>query len=89
MHIESQISVSLGLLEPEIPLRIQQLLNKFQLPVQLAINADLCWQNLLQDKKRTDDSISWIVPSPAGNASLHQIPLGTLKVHFDKILRGC
>jgi 3-dehydroquinate synthase len=89
MNLESQIAVSMGLLDPEIPLRIQQLLNQYQLPVQQAINADRCWQSLLQDKKRSNDAITWIVPAPIGNASLHQIPLEIVKVHFDKIVRGC
>jgi 3-dehydroquinate synthase len=89
MHIESRIAVSMELLDPEIPLRIQHLLSRYQLPVQLAINADLCWEHLIQDKKRTHDAITWIVPTSIGNAELQQIPLKTLKIHFDKLFRGC
>jgi 3-dehydroquinate synthase len=89
MCMEAKLAVSMALLDGRIPQRIQQLLERYELPFHISIDPERCWQNLLQDKKRSEDSISWIVPSPIGSAVLHRIPLEMLKPHFFKLFQSC
>lgn len=89
MYIEAELAVSMGLLDGGTPERIQQLLKRYHLPFQMAIETERCWQNLLQDKKRAEDNLTWIVPNPIGSAVSHWVSLETLKPHFFNLIQSC
>lgn len=89
MFIEAKLAVMMDLLEDGIPQRIEHLLKRYDLPFQMEIDPNLCWQNLLQDKKRSTEHLSWILPSPIGSATLLRMPLEKLRPHFFNLLQSC
>jgi 3-dehydroquinate synthase len=86
MYIETQLGVLMGLIDESVPNRIQQILKRYQLPFEWPIDPERCWQNLVQDKKKEEGRISWIVFNSIGSASLQSVSLETLKPHFFKLL---
>jgi 3-dehydroquinate synthase len=89
MFIEAKLAQSMGLLDDGIPQRIQELLKRYELPFHASVEPELCWQNLVQDKKRSENCIDWIMPNPIGSATLHKVSLEELRPHFFNLLQSC
>jgi 3-dehydroquinate synthase len=59
--------------------KITGLLQQYHLPVKLSFDKDNIWDILVMDKKRNNDSMSFILLNTIGNAVVKPIPLVQLK----------
>lgn len=59
--------------------RVKDLCQRYGLPVLLKIDKDQTWNMLLHDKKRTGDTMSFIVLSQIGKGVVQKLPLTELK----------
>ena len=66
--------------------RVLQLLQQYHLPVRLQVDKQKIWQILLMDKKRSNDSMSFILLDSIGTAVIKSIPLPQLKELIDQCL---
>ncbi len=66
--------------------RVIQLLQHYQLPVRLHVDKEKIWEILLMDKKRSNDSMSFILLDSIGSAIVKPIPLVQLKDLIDQCL---
>lgn len=67
-------------------LRVVQLLQQYHLPVKLQVDNEKVWNMLLMDKKRSNDSMSFILLDSIGSAVIKPIPLSELKDLIDQCL---
>jgi 3-dehydroquinate synthase len=66
--------------------RVIQLLQQYQLTVKLQVDKEKIWDILLMDKKRSSDTMSFILLDSIGAASIKPIPLAQLKDLIDQCL---
>ncbi len=66
--------------------RVIQLLQQYQLPVKLQVDKEKIWEILLMDKKRSNDSMRFILLDSIGAAVVKPIPLVQLKDLIDQCL---
>ncbi len=66
--------------------RVIQLLQQYQLPVKLQVDKEKIWDILLMDKKRSNDTMSFILLDSIGSAIVKRIPLVQLKDLIDQCL---
>lgn len=66
--------------------RVIQLLQQYQLPVKLHFDKEKIWDILLMDKKRSNDSMSFILLDSIGAGIIKNIPLTQLKDLIDQCL---
>ncbi len=66
--------------------KIIELLQRYHLPVALAFDKENIWEILLMDKKRSNESMSFILLNSIGNAVVKPIPLVQLKDLVDQCL---
>jgi 3-dehydroquinate synthase len=66
--------------------RVIQLLQQYQLTVKLQLDKEKIWGILLMDKKRSSDTMSFILLDSIGAASIKPIPLAQLKDLIDQCL---
>lgn len=66
--------------------RIVQLLQQYQLPVKLRVDKEKVWDILLMDKKRSNDSMNFILLDSIGTGVIKPIPLAQLKNLIDQCL---
>ena len=66
--------------------KIIELLQQYHLPVALSFDKENIWEILLMDKKRTNESMSFILLNGIGNAIVKPIPLVQLKDLIDQCL---
>ena len=59
--------------------RVTQLLKKYQLPVDLKIDKEKVWEVLIMDKKKTGDTMNFILLNKIGNGVVRSISLLQLK----------
>jgi 3-dehydroquinate synthase len=59
--------------------KVSNLLQQYHLPVKLSFDKDNIWDILVMDKKRSNDSMSFILLNTIGNAVVKPIPLVQLK----------
>jgi 3-dehydroquinate synthase len=59
--------------------KVSNLLQQYHLPVKLSLDKDNIWDILVMDKKRSNDSMSFILLNTIGNAVVKPIPLVQLK----------
>ena len=67
--------------------RVLNILKKYQLPVEFRFDKEKVWEILLMDKKRTGDTINFILLNKIGDAMVKKIPLAELKELFNKVLQ--
>lgn len=66
--------------------KVIELLQQYHLPVALAFDKENIWEILLMDKKRTNETMSFILLDSIGNAIVKPIPLVQLKDLIDQCL---
>jgi 3-dehydroquinate synthase len=66
--------------------KIIDLLQQYHLPVQLSFEKENIWEILVMDKKRSNDSMSFILLDAIGTAVVKPIPLQQLKDLIDQCL---
>lgn len=59
--------------------RVFELLKKYKLPVELAFDKEKVWEVLLLDKKKSGDTMNFILLKTIGDATIKSIPLADLK----------
>ncbi|HEY8687930.1 MAG TPA: 3-dehydroquinate synthase [Chitinophagaceae bacterium] len=59
--------------------RVIQLLKKYDLPVDLKIDKEKVWEVLIMDKKKSGDTMNFILLNKIGNGIVKSIPLNQLK----------
>ena len=70
-----------GICPPELPARIEALLETFGLPTRTDISIHRLMEPMLSDKKRSGGTVSVVVPEDIGRCSLRPMDRDTLK-HF-------
>lgn len=80
MVLASRLSQSMGLLAGSDVDLIQDLLISAGLPVSMELDADILFQNIRKDKKKSGDSINFVLLDGLGNAMVKTIPLTELKM---------
>ncbi|MBA3674812.1 MAG: 3-dehydroquinate synthase [Chitinophagaceae bacterium] len=66
--------------------RVLALLKKYHLPVDLGFDKEKVWEVLLMDKKKSGDTMNFILLNKIGDAIVKPIPLDQLKNLFNKVL---
>jgi 3-dehydroquinate synthase len=79
MVIASMISVKVGNLDSAFTEQLKSLLCKYHLPVKMQINAAKAMEILKMDKKRTNESIDYILLEKPGQATIHTLPFKTIE----------
>jgi 3-dehydroquinate synthase len=79
MVMAARLSCNLGFLEAAESFRLEQMIKTAGLPVKTDIQPDVLYEILLKDKKRTGDSIHFILLRSIGEAFIHQMDLHSLR----------
>lgn len=66
--------------------RVVQILERYNLPVQAALDKKALWQNILKDKKTTGDAIHYILLNKIGEGVVSKMPLVQLKDLIERLL---
>ncbi len=66
--------------------KIVDLLKKYQLPVELVFDKEKVWEVLMMDKKRSGDTMNFILLDKIGDGIVKPISLDTLKELFNRVL---
>ncbi|HEV8080379.1 MAG TPA: 3-dehydroquinate synthase [Chitinophagaceae bacterium] len=66
--------------------RVLALLKKYHLPVDLSFDKEKVWEVLLMDKKKSGDTMNFILLNKIGDAIVKPIPLDQLKNLFNQVL---
>ncbi len=66
--------------------RVLALLKKYHLPVDMSFDKEKVWEVLLMDKKKSGDTMHFILLNKIGEAIVKPIPLDQLKNLFNKVL---
>jgi len=82
MKIAADISVGMGILKPVDRDRLLSLLNSFNLLTDNKISYDEVKKYILQDKKRTGDSLNFIILEKTGKAVVKKIPAEKLLDYY-------
>ena len=78
MKYAAQLSTHLGLLGLYDRDRIQQLIEKYHLPISPTISLEDFWPMLLRDKKKAAENIDFILLESIGSAKIQQMPIAEL-----------
>lgn len=62
--------------------RVKELIKSYHLPIELDFNSDKIWEVLLMDKKRTGDTMNFILLNKIGEAIIKPVPLTQLRNFF-------
>lgn len=79
MAMAARLSVHLGLLKPLHADRLLELISATGLPVHMSLDAEVIYDNILKDKKRSGREIHFVLLEEPGRAAVRQIPLKELK----------
>ena len=79
MVAASKISSEINNFPEEQNKRVTELLKKYQLPVDLKIDKEKVWEVLIMDKKKTGDTMNFILLNKIGDGVVRSIPLHELK----------
>ena len=79
MVLASRLSVNLGMLPAADAQRMEDLIGLAGLPVELDLDMEVIWDNLLKDKKKSGGSIHFIVLEALGRAVERTFSLDELK----------
>lgn len=82
MKYACQVSEKLAGFSKEKSGEVLHLLEKYHLPVNAVFNKDDAWDNLLHDKKKSGDSLYFILLEDIGKAVAKKLPLAELKELF-------
>jgi 3-dehydroquinate synthetase len=66
-------------LNKEVTARVKKLLSQYHLPVKINIEPARAMELIRADKKRTKDSIDYIVLEKIGKAAVHKLPLTVIE----------
>jgi len=80
-----KISEAINDLDASETEKVKELLLQYELPVTFNSNKEETWEILLHDKKKSGDSMSFIVLDKIGSASIKSIPLDQLHQIFNSI----
>ncbi|MFT3981013.1 MAG: 3-dehydroquinate synthase [Ferruginibacter sp.] len=79
MVAAATLSTELATLPVDEKEKIRTLLSRYELPVSIAFDAEKLWSILMNDKKRENDSMSFILLNKIGEGIVQPIPLSRLK----------
>jgi 3-dehydroquinate synthase len=79
MVIACMISENVTGLNKEVTARVKKLLSQYHLPVKINIEPARAMELIRADKKRTKDSIDYIVLEKIGKAAVHKLPLTVIE----------
>lgn len=79
MVAAAKISESLSGFEPGATNRLVHLLEQYQLPVSFSVDKEKIWNILINDKKRENDHMSFILLEKIGKGLVRSIPLTQLQ----------
>ena len=80
------LSEQIGELHFEEARRVVSLLAKYHLPVDIETDHEQVFEILKMDKKRSADTIDFILLSEIGRATIQSVPLDTLQKHIKEIM---
>jgi 3-dehydroquinate synthase len=83
MAAASKISKEINNFSSEEANRVINVLKKYDLPVDLKFDKEKVWEVLLMDKKKSGDTMNFILLNKIGEGIVKPIPLTTLKDLFD------
>ena len=86
MNYAAQISEKLGFLASEKRERIQNIIEKYDLPINQPKSCDELWQMIKGDKKKIGDKINLILLNDIGSAFVHPIDLDDFKPILKSII---
>ena len=66
--------------------KVRKVLKKYNLPVELKLDKEKVWAVLLMDKKKTGDTMNFILLNKIGDGIIKPIPLTKLKEIFNRLL---
>jgi 3-dehydroquinate synthase len=78
--IAANISHNLGLLTKEEVVEIENLLQSFELPVKTAISREILLDTIRKDKKKQNDSISFVLMNGIGNCEVRKLTFEELSL---------
>jgi len=79
MIMAARLSVNLGMLkEPDADL-LEGLLSAAGLPVEMVLDADVIFENIRKDKKKSGDKIHFVLLDGPGNAVVKPLPMQEFK----------
>ena len=79
MVLATRLSHAMNMLSASDVDVIHELVSAAGLPVNMELDPDVIFQNIRKDKKKSGDSIHFILLKGLGNAIVKTIPLGELK----------
>ena len=79
MALISKIAVQQTLCSATVYTQICEILEKFALPTQTDYSADMLYQRILSDKKRTGDTINLIIPERIGHCTIRKTRAADIK----------
>jgi 3-dehydroquinate synthase len=79
MVLDARLSVNLGLLSAAEADSLTGLLSSAGLPVEMSLDADVIYENIRKDKKKSGSDIHYILLEKAGRPVIRPIPLEELK----------
>lgn len=79
MVMAARLSLNLGFLDAEEAFRLERMIATAGLPVKTDILPDDLYETVLRDKKRTGDSIHFILLRSIGEAFIHKMDLHSLR----------
>jgi 3-dehydroquinate synthase len=66
--------------------RVKELIKAYHLPIELDFNSDKIWEVLLMDKKRTGETMNFILLNKIGEAIIKPVPLTQLRNFFKQAI---
>ncbi|MFH0755839.1 MAG: 3-dehydroquinate synthase [Bacteroidota bacterium] len=79
MVMAARLSVKLGMLEEKDATLLEELLSTAGLPVQMALDPEVIFSNIRKDKKKSGQTIQFILLEGLGNAVVRAMPFDELK----------
>jgi len=79
MVLAARFSLNLGMLSAAEVERLERLIRSAELPVELDLDMDVLWSNLLKDKKKSGESMHFILLEKQGKALVKSFPMKELK----------
>ncbi len=88
MVLAAKISVMKGLTSDTLVTEISELCVKFGLPIHTKLNPELLLEKIVKDKKRTAQTIDFILPLAFGNVQITPIEISELSELLNRLANG-
>lgn len=85
MYLDTIIAHNMGICSVELLNSMSYILNEFEMPITTKFNASNLLNKILKDKKKSFDSINYILPYKTGRCKIIKIKLSDLEKQLTKI----